>query len=64
MLSAIIANANRDTKKKRQPFKLKDFMPDWDKPEPTPGQLMDKSQGIFKALAEGFKRRKELKGKK
>lgn len=58
MLATIIANANRNTKKKRTPFKLKEFMPEWDKPEPTDQEVMDKSRGMFQAIAEAWKKRK------
>lgn len=37
LVACLIANANRDPKKKRQPFKIEDFMPG-EKPEQSPEQ--------------------------
>lgn len=48
MLASLIANANRDPKKHKQPFKLQDFMlvqPVEKKPERS---LMDKFKDSFK----------------
>lgn len=39
-----------------------EFMPEWDKQEPTQDEVVQKSMGVFRMLAEAFKAKK-LKGK-
>lgn len=34
---ALIANINRDRKKRKKPYSAEDFMPQWDKPETAEG---------------------------
>lgn len=41
-ISSVIANTNRDPKKKADPYEPIDFMPFAEKPEPTPDQLAGK----------------------
>lgn len=57
IIASIIANVNRDTKKKVKPFSPLDFVPDWeDKGEPQV-QTPEQQQGIFRMLAAAMKRR-------
>ena len=35
ILAAVIANANRDPKQRKQPYEPKDFMPQFDQPQDT-----------------------------
>lgn len=42
MISSVIANTNRDPKKRAEPYEPIDFMPFAEKPEPTPDQLAGK----------------------
>lgn len=42
IVSATVANANRDPKKQRKPYSPKDFMPQWDKPgEQSPEEQLE-----------------------
>lgn len=43
IVACVIANANRDTEKQPQPFKVSDFMPSFDRPKKeTPEQTWNK----------------------
>jgi len=51
-VAAVIANANRDQKKKRKPFESKDFMIDWEKHSghkatPSPQDVEAKMKTFF-----------------
>lgn len=52
--ASVIANVNRDTKKRRKPFSPMDFIPKWgeEAPEKTPEQQM----GFMKMMAEAMRR--------
>ncbi len=42
IIACTIANANRDPKKQRKPFKLEDFMPKFDRSKPNEVSWKDK----------------------
>jgi hypothetical protein len=42
IVASLIANVNRDAKKQPRPYEPTDFMPYYERPEPTPQQLADK----------------------
>ena len=46
-IMALIANANRDPKKRRRPFRPDDFLPKPPKPPPTPEEVAAKTQSIL-----------------
>lgn len=54
-LAALIANVNRDPKKKASPFKVEDFMPDYDEAYIEAEVLSpEETFELVKALAAGF----------
>jgi len=56
LVASVVANANRDSKKKPQAYKPDDFIPDWaaangvTKPPPHPLDVADKMRGFFGRL--------------
>lgn len=55
-IAQIVANSNRDPKKRREPYPLADFLPFRDAPEPvelSPEEVSEKVLGIFGAIAAG-----------
>ena len=42
IVASILANTNRDPKKRPQPFEPTDFMPFYEKPKPSPQELAHK----------------------
>lgn len=53
---AMMANVNRDPKRRPSPYTASDFMPHFDAPVmPTPERLHQKVLSIFGALARGSK---------
>ena len=66
LIAAMVANANRDPKKKHQPYKPQDFIPDWakeagvaplPKPDLSPQEVAAKVRSWARGLAaKGAKR--------
>lgn len=47
---ALIANANRDPKKRARPYSAEDFLPRWTKPAPqSPAQMLAEAKAITRA---------------
>lgn len=46
IIASTIANANRDPKKQRKPYKPRDFMPQWDRP-PAKEQTAEEQRKII-----------------
>jgi hypothetical protein len=42
IVASVLANVNRDPKKRSKPFEPTDFMPYYEKPKPSPEQLAHK----------------------
>lgn len=53
MIAAILANVNRDTKKRPEPFTIDDFIPG---KQILPEQVVDKNEAILKALSVAIRR--------
>jgi hypothetical protein len=53
VLASLLANANRDEKKKPEPYTPKDFMPQAQREEP-PAQTMEQQLTIVQMLHEAF----------
>lgn len=52
LIASVVANTARDTKRKREPFQPADFMRSEYLPKPTPEQLSEKIQQIFRPFIE------------
>lgn len=50
IIASTVANANRDAKKRRQPFKPQDFMPAFDREPQTADQQLAMARMITEAL--------------
>lgn len=50
IVACVIANANRDPKKRRRAFKLADFMPQFDQPKPDSQTLLQKVEMLNEML--------------
>lgn len=51
MVMAMLANINRDEKKRRQPFEVGEFVPDWwQDHRPTESSVADKVRAMFGGL--------------
>lgn len=51
IVASVIANANRDSKRKAEPFQPRDFMPRFDRDADDPGKaLTAKARAVFFAL--------------
>lgn len=46
-ITAMIANVNRDAKKRRKPYQPQDFMPQFDAPEKKPASWEDIKRGLM-----------------
>lgn len=53
MLASVVANANRDPKKKRKPYEPQDFMPRRDR-QPSQEQTWEEQARILEAWARAF----------
>jgi hypothetical protein len=58
-VAAVIANANRDRKKRPQPYKVSDFMPKFDRQEQTEEDMLAVAEAWVKALGGRDLRKKE-----
>lgn len=57
MVASVVANGNRDAKKRRRPYEPHEFIPDWaasagvEKPKPSPLEVAEKVKAGFRRLA-------------